>query len=137
MRILLNWFTRLALSAAFLSAVADRFGLWGPPANPNVSWGDMAHFMVYAGKVNSFLPAKVIPAVGWVATVAEIVFGLGLLTGKATRWFALGSGILLTMFGLAMTVSFGVKSPLSYSVFSAAAAAYWLSAAGGSRGRRD
>jgi hypothetical protein len=136
-RLLLNWFTRLALSAAFLSAVADRFGLWGPPGGPGVSWGDMAHFMVYAGKVNSFLPARLIPTVGWVATVSEIVFGLGLLTGKATRCFGVGSGILLTMFGVAMAFSFGIKSPLNFSVFSAAAAAFWLGTAGSSRGRRD
>jgi putative oxidoreductase len=133
----LMWFTRLALSAAFLSAVADRFGLWGPPGSPNASWGDMAHFLVYAGKVNSFLPASLIAAVGWGATVAEIVLGLGLLTGKFTAWFALGSGVLLTMFGVAMAVSFGVKSPLNYSVFSAAAAAFWLCAAKLSTVRRS
>jgi uncharacterized membrane protein YphA (DoxX/SURF4 family) len=133
---LLNWFTRLALSAAFLSAVADRFGLWGPfGSGPNVSWGDMHHFMIYAAKVNSFLPAKLVPTAGWAATIMELVFGIGLLTGKCTRCFALGSGLLLTMFGVAMAVSFGVKQPLNYSVFSAAAAAFWLAAPRSSRGR--
>jgi hypothetical protein len=29
-------FLRLALAAGFLSAVADRFGLWGPPGTPGV-----------------------------------------------------------------------------------------------------
>ena len=130
---LLNWFTRLALSAAFLSSVADRFGLWGPPGSPNASWGDMAHFLVYAGKVNAFLPANLIPAVGWAATVAEAVLGLGLLTGKFTKWFALLSGVLLVLFGVAMTISTGVKSALAYSVFSAAAAAFWLFAAKASK----
>ena len=123
----LLWFTRLALSSAFLSSVADRFGLWGPPGSPNASWGDMAHFLVYTGKVNAFLPAIMIPPVGWAATIAETVFGLGLLTGRLTRWFGLGSGILLMIFALAMTVSTGLKSALAYSVFTAAAAAFWLS----------
>ena len=27
-------FLRFALAAGFLSAVADRFGLWGPPGTP-------------------------------------------------------------------------------------------------------
>jgi hypothetical protein len=27
-------FLRLALAAGFLSGVADRFGLWGPPGTP-------------------------------------------------------------------------------------------------------
>ena len=26
-----SWFARVALAAAFLSAVADRFGVWGGP----------------------------------------------------------------------------------------------------------
>jgi hypothetical protein len=30
-------YVRLALGTAFLSAVADRFGLWGPPGARNVS----------------------------------------------------------------------------------------------------
>src|ERR1700739_838222 len=32
-------FARFALGASFLSAVADRFGLWGPYGAKNVSWG--------------------------------------------------------------------------------------------------
>jgi hypothetical protein len=47
---------RWALGATLLSAVADRFGLWGPPGGTNVSWGDWAHFVAYTAKVNSFLP---------------------------------------------------------------------------------
>lgn len=33
-------FLRLALGATFLTAVADRFGLWGPAGAANVAWGD-------------------------------------------------------------------------------------------------
>src|SRR5437016_11159934 len=40
-------FARFALGASFLSAVADRFGLWGPHGAKNVSWGDFAHFVEY------------------------------------------------------------------------------------------
>jgi hypothetical protein len=47
---------RWALGATLLSAVADRFGLWGPPGGTDVSWGDWAHFVAYTAKVNSFLP---------------------------------------------------------------------------------
>jgi hypothetical protein len=32
-------FLRLALAGSFLSAVADRFGLWGVYGSPNVAWG--------------------------------------------------------------------------------------------------
>ncbi len=36
---------RWALAVTILSAVADRFGLWGPPGTANVSWGDWPHFV--------------------------------------------------------------------------------------------
>ncbi len=49
-------FARFALGASFLSAVADRFGLWGPYGAKNVSWGDFAHFVEYTGAVTSLFP---------------------------------------------------------------------------------
>ncbi len=73
-------FLRVGLAAGFLSAVADRFGIWGPPGKPNVAWGDMGHFLTYAGKINPWFPSTIIPAVGWGATVAEIALGVLLLT---------------------------------------------------------
>jgi uncharacterized membrane protein YphA (DoxX/SURF4 family) len=119
-------FARLALGAAFLSAVADRFGLWGAYGKPLVAWGDFARFTHYAGMVNSFLPARVIPAIAWMATIAETVFGLALILGIYKRAAALGSAVLLLLFALTMSVSFGIKAPLDYSVFGASAAAFLL-----------
>jgi uncharacterized membrane protein YphA (DoxX/SURF4 family) len=119
-------YARIALGAAFLSAVADRFGLWGPPGKQGVAWGDFAHFTRYAGMVNSFLPARLIPAVAWLATIAETVFGLALILGIYKRSVTLGSAILLLLFASAMTISFGIKAPLDYSVFGASAAAFLL-----------
>ncbi len=43
------------------------------------------------------------------------------------RWVGLGSAILLFLFGTAMAISFGIKPPLDYSVFSASAGALLLS----------
>ena len=115
-------YARLALGAAFLSAVADRFGLWGKYGG----WGNFANFIQYTAKVNSFMPAFTIPFLAWSATIAEIFFGIGLIVGLWRRWMALGAAVLLAIFGLAMAVSFGVKSPLDYSVFSASAGALLL-----------
>jgi hypothetical protein len=39
---------------------------------------------------------------------------------------AFGAATLLFLFGTAMAISFGIKSPLDYSVFSASAAAVLL-----------
>ena len=49
-------FLRLALAAGFLSAVADRFGLWGPPGTPGVAWGGFDRFLAYTGKLLWYLP---------------------------------------------------------------------------------
>ena len=122
------WCLRITLSSAFLSAVADRFGLWGSPGSAHVAWGDFSHFLQYAGRVNSFAPRVAIPLLAWTATIAELVLGIWLLAGVRLRWAAHLSAALLLAFALAMTISFGVKSPLDYSVFTAAAAALALGA---------
>jgi uncharacterized membrane protein YphA (DoxX/SURF4 family) len=115
-------YARIALGAAFLSAVADRFGLWGKYGG----WGNFASFTKYTAEVNSFLPAFVIPFLAWAATAAETSLGIGLIIGLWPRWVALGAALLLAMFGTAMAISFGMKSPLDYSVFSASAGALLL-----------
>ena len=121
-----SWFARVALAAAFLSAVADRFGLWGGPGTEGVAWGNLANYEAYVAQLNWFAPAAVIPALGWAATVCEVVVAVGLLVGWRLRWFALAAGVLLTLFGATMLAAFGPKPPLDYSVFSAAGAAFLL-----------
>src|SRR3954468_24341117 len=117
---------RLALAAGFLSAVADRFGLWGPAGTPGVGWGGFDPFLAYTGRLLWFLPAGLVPAAGWAATVLEVALAVGLLAGVRVRAFALASGLLLTAFAVVMTVALGAEPPLSYSVWSAAAGALLL-----------
>jgi putative oxidoreductase len=112
-------YARIALGAAFLSGIASRFGLYGK----NVGYGNFANFVKYTAEVNSFMPAFSIPFLAWSATAAELVLGIALILGAWPRWIALGSALLLALFGIAMAISFGIKSPLDYSVFSASAAA--------------
>jgi uncharacterized membrane protein YphA (DoxX/SURF4 family) len=119
-------FLRLALGISFLSAVADRFGLWGVYGQPNVAWGNYARFVAYTAKLNWFLPAAIIPLLAIISTAAEILFGLLLVLGWKTRTIALLSGVLLTSFALTMTMALGVKAPLDLSVFSAAGGALLL-----------
>jgi putative oxidoreductase len=126
---LLRWaplYARLAVGVTFLSSVGDRFGVFGPFGKRNVSWGDFQHFTAYTGMVNSFLPARIIPALAWAATALEIVFGVGLIAGIYKRFMAVGSSLLLLSFALAMTISFGIRSALDYSVYSASSAALLL-----------
>jgi len=125
---MLNWerlgvlYARVALGAAFLSGIASRFGLYGK----NVGYGNFANFEKYTAEVNSFMPAFSIPFLAWSATAAELVWGIALTLGVWPRWVTLGSAVLLALFGIAMAISFGIKSPLDYSVFSASAAAVLL-----------
>src|SRR3954463_8148109 len=133
-------FLRLTLAAGFLSAVADRFGLWGPPGTPGVGGGGFDPFLAYTGQLLWFLPAGLVPAAGWAATVLEVALAVGLLAGVRVRAFALASGLLLTASAAAMTVALGPEPPLSYSVWSAAAGAFLLASLrptpgeGGARG---
>ncbi len=122
------WVGRIALAVTLLSAVADRFGLWGPPGSARASWGDWAHFVAYCGAVNSFAPKVLIPALAWIATAFEIVFGVGLLIGYKLEYVAYGSAVLFALFAFAMTWSGGIKGPLNYSVFADAGGALLLGA---------
>jgi thiosulfate dehydrogenase [quinone] large subunit len=122
-------FLRLGLAAGFLSAVADRLGLWGPHGSAGVSWGDMQHFFPYVAKLNPWFPSSVIPAVGWTATIAEMTLGLLLLAGFQTRLAARLSGCLLVVFAIGMTAGTGIKSPLDYSVLAASGGAFLLATA--------
>ena len=123
-----NWeaagvlYARLALGTAFLSAVAARFGLW----HRTFDLKHFANFIQYAGEVNSFLPRSVIPLVAWAATVAETSLGILLIVGLWPREVALCSAALLAAFATAMAISFGLQSPMDYSVYSASSAAVLL-----------
>jgi uncharacterized membrane protein YphA (DoxX/SURF4 family) len=119
-------FLRVALGGSFLSAVADRFGLWGVYGHPNVAWGSYSRFVSYTAQLLWFLPSTTVPTMALGATAAETVFGLLLVLGWKTRLTSLLSGVLLTTFALSMTMALGVKAPLNYSVFSAAGGALLL-----------
>ena len=107
---------RIGLGVGFLSAVADRLGLWGAFGQPNVEWGNFSRFLEYTHTLNWYLPAGIILPLGIIATVAEILFGLLLLVGWRTRAAALSSAGLLLVFGVAMTLALGIKAPLNYAV---------------------
>lgn len=119
-------FARFALGASFLSAVADRFGLWGPYGAKNVSWGNFAHFVEYTGAVTSLFPSSLTVSFAWAATVAETLFGILLIAGFKIRMASVLSGLLLLSFAIGMVTGLGIKTPFDYSVFSAAAAAFLL-----------
>ncbi|WP_433984399.1 hypothetical protein RBB78_05590 [Tunturiibacter empetritectus] len=96
--------------------------------SPRASWGDWAHFVAYCGVVNSFAPRGLIPALAWIATGLETMFGVGLLVGYKLEYVAYGAAGLFALFALAMTWSMGLKEPLNFSVFADAGGALLLGA---------
>ncbi len=124
---LITVYFRIAVGIGFLSAVADRLGLWGPPATPNVSWGNFHNFLAYTAKLNPWFPASWIPTVGWVATVCEIAFGSALIIGYRTRLAAVLSGVLTLVFAISMVFGVGIHAPsITRSLRSRQAPSSWL-----------
>ena len=76
--------------------------------------------------LNWYMPAAVQPAAAVLATAGEVIFAIALITGFRLREAAIGSGVLLTIFGISMALTLGMKAPLDYSVFTAATAAFSL-----------
>ncbi|OBS13569.1 DoxX family protein [Elizabethkingia miricola] len=117
-------FLRIAISVTMLSAVADRFGLWGD----NSSWGNWKNFEVYTQKLTYFLPEILSIFSAYTATFLEILFPVMLILGYKTRIASYGTGILLLIFAVSMTVALGTKAPLDYSVWVGSAGAFLLAA---------
>ena len=119
----LKLFLRFAIAFGFLSAVADRFGLWPKEVS---AWGNWDSFLQYTATINPWFPSSAIPALAITATSAEVLFAICLLIGFKTQLFAKLSGVLLLVFAISMSFSIGIKPVFDYSVFIAAAGAFAL-----------
>ncbi len=130
---------RITIAAAFLSAVADRFGLWGAAGDAGVVWGNFASFLEYTAVLNPYLPSVLLYPLGVFVTILEVALAALLLANVRTREVAFGSAALLMLFAVSMAFTVGLKAPLDYSVFTAAAASLALgvfASAGAAQGRR-
>lgn len=119
-------FLRLAIAVTMLSAVADRFGLWGAQSG----WGNWQNFEKYTAQVTSFLPAVLSKFSAYAATFFELAFSIMLILGFRTKLAAIGTGVLLLIFALSMSISLGIKAPLDYSVWVGSAGAFLLAVQG-------
>ncbi|HTI59864.1 DoxX family protein [Mucilaginibacter sp.] len=119
-------YLRIAIGSAYLWEVADRLGVLGRNGQPHVGWGDWPHFVAYSRQVMGFLSPGFVPALATLATIGEGLFGALILIGLFTRMAAIGSAILSFCFAIAMAISFGIESPLGYSVFTLSAASLVL-----------
>ncbi len=104
----------IVIGAELLGAVADRFGLWGAPGAPGVSWGDWAHFRAETAQLVPW--SALVPAAAVAATVAELTLGAVLLAGLWWRWVGKATAGLFTVYLVAMIVGTGWGSVLEYGV---------------------
>lgn len=119
---------RIAIAIPYLWFGTDRLGILGAHGQPHVGWGDWQHFVEYARQVMSFLPKAIVEPLAILATFGELSLGFLLLVGWQTRLAATGSAILSFLFAFSMAISFGIASPLGYSVFTVSAASLLLAA---------
>ena len=125
-RRLVDWsflYARATLGVAFLSGIADRFGLW---RGRNVGSGNFAAFVRYTAQVNSFMPASSIPFLAWTATIAELVLGILLLAGCGFAGRLWPVRFYWYFSELSWPSRSASSRPLDYSVFSASATAILL-----------
>ncbi len=111
---------RIALAVGFLSAVASRMNLWGAQSS---GWKNFVH---YTAETNSFLPQSWAAIIAILSTIAELSIGILLLLGFQIKRTATYASILTLFFAIAMSISFGIKEPLDYSVFAFSAGAFLL-----------
>ncbi len=116
----------VAISLSYLSAVADRFGLWGKTGESGVAWGNYKNFLDYTKHLNSWAPDSIIPILGGAATGLEIILAILLICNYERRFVATISGVLLSSFAVAMVLADGIKGPFDYGVYTAIAASFLL-----------
>lgn len=117
---------RIALGAAFLSAVADRLGYWGPPESALTAWGNWDNFLSYTSSLTFGSSGILLKIFAITATALEGIFGVFLILGYHSKRTAFASGVLLLLFGIGMALNSHIKYALDYSVFSACFAAFLL-----------
>lgn len=104
----------VVIGLELVGAVGDRFGAFGPPGAPGVSWGDWSHFRTEVAELvpwsHLVLPAAV------AATVAEATLGVLLVAGLAWRWAGKATAGLFVVYLVAMIPGMGAASVLEYAV---------------------
>lgn len=108
---------RLALGIGFILPVLDRIGALGAPGSSGVGWGNWSNFVDYTNSLMPYLNRSLAAVAGFIATIAEVVFGVLLIIGYKTKWAAFGSFGLTLIFALSMLFFSNYRAPFNYSVF--------------------
>lgn len=106
----------VALGITFLGAVADRFGVFGGPGDPGVSWGNWETFVRYSGDLLPFVSPPFVLAAAMAATLVEVILGAALIVGWQRRWIGKTAAGLLVTYLVAMATTVGIWEAIRYGV---------------------
>lgn len=114
------WLAGRALSVSLAldlgGAVADRFGAWGLPGAPGVSWGSWPGFVDYTAQLLPGLDRGVVVAAAVAATATEITLGVLLLSGWRRRWVGRATAGLLAVYLVAMALTVGADAVATFGL---------------------
>ena len=102
---LLGWATAILLAADFAGAVADRFGLFGGPGSPGVSWGTWPEFVAYTGSLLPGSTGRLVTPAAICATAVEILLAALLVSGWQRRWVGKLTAGLFVVYLVSMAFS--------------------------------
>jgi hypothetical protein len=111
-----GWVVAVLFAADFAGAVADRFGVFGPPGAAGVSWGSWPAFVDYTRVLLHGVPEPVASTAAVGATGAEVVLVAVLLAGLQRRWVGKAVAALLTVYLVAMASSVGWSDVARYAL---------------------
>src|SRR5258707_14470191 len=85
------FYARVALGCAFLSAVADRFGLWGKYGG----WGEFSLFTRHRAPTESLLPWVIISFLASAAPATVHLVCCGVAGGRRPLWVVVAAATML------------------------------------------
>ncbi|QHC00691.1 hypothetical protein EK0264_10580 [Epidermidibacterium keratini] len=109
-----GWLVAVLFAVVLGGAVLDRFGVFGEPGAPGVSWGSWDRFVDYTAVLVPVGGLATAAAV--LATVAEAVLAVLLLSGWQRRWVGKATAGLLLAYLLAMALSPARTEIVQYGV---------------------
>lgn len=124
-----GWLVAWLLGLDFAGAVADRFGMFGPPGTDGVSWGSWPAFLGYTARLLPGLDAGLVAAAAVAATGLEITLAALLISGWQRRWVGKASAGLLLVYLVAMAAALGIDAVATYAMPTLIGGALLVSAA--------
>ncbi|MDH2566678.1 DUF417 family protein [Acinetobacter baumannii] len=117
---------RIFIGITFISAVLDRFGLWGKYNGVDVSWGSMNQFYKDVTTLTPWISDNSIYYISWFVTILELILGICMIIGFKIKYTSFLSGILFLIFAISMTMFLSFKLMLNYNVMICALSSFLL-----------